>query len=163
MRYLKPKGTPIKINNNAYYLKFTLDIIDELQDRTELPMSEIISLTASKKHREAAIKLLLKHLTGREIEVKKDELDYYSTVLMTTYIEQFKYKDMPKPKKGEGSEEIPFIDVEHWFYIGKVVLSLPSDEVWQMTLGQINTLYREHLKYNGAIKEDKEVNIDDVI
>jgi hypothetical protein len=162
MRHLKPKGTPIKIKNNVYYLKFTLDVIDELQDRTELPMSEIISLTTSKKHREAAIKLIIKYLTRQEIEVKKDELDYYSTMLLNTYIDQLKYKDMPEPERINEPVEYQFIDIEHWFYIGKFVLGLQTDEVWGMTIGQIRTLEHSHSKYSKQFKEDKEVDIMDI-
>lgn len=161
MRYLKAKGSPVEIDGNPYYIKYTLNVIDELQDKTKLPMSEIMTLLTYKKHQLITVKLLIKFLL--EIEFEPIEVDYYSALLLTTYIEQIKFKDIPKPNSEEGKHEPQFIDVEYWFYIGKVVLGFPTDEVWQMTLGQLQTLYNQHLKYIGAIKEDKEVNIDDVI
>lgn len=161
MRYLKPKGTPIEIEGKIYYIKYTLDVIDELQDRLDMPMTKLLTCLTHKKTQKDAIKIILKCLIGADTE--PTELDYYSTMLITTYIDQAKYKGMPTPKKSEEETEPQFVDIEYWYYIGKVILNFTTDEVWQMTLGQINTLYREHLKHTGAIKEDKVYNIDDVI
>lgn len=167
MRYLKPDDLKIKANDKTYNIRFTLDVIDEIQDRTGMSMNEVMMLLSSrsKKHKREATKTLLEFLIKENIEFKDDELDYYSFELIRTYINNLKFKDMPKPKKDDVYNEgdIPFIDVEYWFYIGKVVLGFPADEVWQMTIGQIKTLEREHAKYNGWIKEDKVVNIDDVL
>lgn len=154
MRYLKTKGNPIEIDGKPYYIKYTLDVIDELQDKTKLPMSEVMTLLTYKKHQLITVKLLIKFLLGMEFE--PIEVDYYSALLLTTYIEQIKFKDMPESEVASEEREPQFINVEYWFYIGKVVLGFQTDEVWQMTLGQLQTLYNQHLKCIGANKEDED-------
>lgn len=163
MRYLKPTGTPIKIGDKIYHILFTLEVIDELQDKTGMSINEIMFLLTKKKTKTTAAKCILKYIIGEEIEI--DDIENYSIVLLNTYIEQLKYKDMPKPKEAEQEEETEyeFVDVEYWFNIGKTVLGYPTEEVWSMTLGQIRTHKRKHDIHNGLIKEDAEVNIDDVI
>jgi len=162
MRYLKPTGK-IEIEGKIYDIIFSLDVIDEVQSRTEMSIIEVIRLLLSKKHKKAALSVLLKYLTGQEILINDDTLDYYSQALINIFIDQIKYKDMPKPKKDDDTEEIPFIDVEYWFYVGKVVLGFRTDEVWRMTIGQIRTLLQEYYKFHGLIKDDKIYNVDDVI
>jgi hypothetical protein len=163
MRYLKPKGTPILINDKQYQLLFTLDVIDEIQSRTKFPISEVIHMATEKKYQRSAIEVLLKYLTGDNIEVKDNELDYYSTILIDTYIEQLKSKPYEGEPKGEPSDKYEFINVERLFYIATDILGRSEEEAWSMTLGKLFTLQKEHLFQTGQIKEDKEVNIDDVI
>ena len=149
MRYLKTQGTPIEVNEKIYYIKYTLDVIDELQDRLNMPMAKLLMCLTGKRNQRDAIKRLLKHLIG--VEIEPIELEYYSTVLINAYIEQIRYKDMPEPQKSD--DDIPFINVEYWFYVGKIILGFPSDEVWNMTIGQIRTL--KHM-YDIVNKHDSE-------
>lgn len=160
MRYLKPQRT-IKVNDKAYPLVFSLEAIDELQDKTGMAMTEIISLLTSKKNSKKAVECIIQYMTG---ETVTDNYEYYSVMLLDTYIEQIKYKGMPETKgKPEEATEYEPIDIEYWFYLATVVLRKTTSEAWEMTLKEIRTLYNEHLKYTGVIKEDKVVNIDDVI
>lgn len=162
MRYLKPKAR-IEINREAYDIIYSLDVIDEIQDKTGMSIIEVIMLLYSEKHRKAAAEVLLRYLTGKEITIKDDDLDYYSDMLIKIFIEQIKYKDMPKPKKDDdNNNEYQFVDIEGLYYIGKIVLGFNSDEVWKMTIGQIKTLLNEHNKYMSK-EEDKVYNVDDVI
>jgi hypothetical protein len=48
-------------------------------------------------------------------------------------------------------------------YIGKVLLNYPEDEVWEMTLGKLTVLYREHKREHGLLEEQRELTIDDVV
>ena len=160
MRYLKPQRT-IKVNGKIYPLVFSLEVIDELQDKTGMAMTEIISLLTSKKNSKKAVECIIQYMTG---ETVTDNYEYYSVMLLDTYIEQIKYKGMPETKgKPEEATEYEPIDIEYWFYLATVVLRKTTSEAWEMTLKEIRTLYNEHLKYTGVIKEDKVVNIDDVI
>jgi hypothetical protein len=156
MRYLKPKPMPILIKDKVYNILFTLDVIDRLQTDTQMPMTEILEWTLNEKTTEIAIKCLLKYLIGIDIEI--DNLNYLSTMIITAFIEQAKCKEI-QGHTPQASGKADFIDVERWVYIGKVVLKYPEDEVWEMTLGKIGTLHREHLKYTGAIKEEQEVSL----
>jgi len=164
MRHLKPSGK-IKIDKQYHDIVFTLDIIDELQDKVKMPMSEIIELATEKKTMKLAVQCLLKYLLKQEIEIKDDKVEYYSLVLINAYIEQIKSKEIEikeKPRVIE-SEEPQWINIEYWFYIGKVVLGYPEEEVWNMTLGKLITLRNEHALYTGVITEDKEVSVDEAI
>ena len=156
MRYLKPKPMPILIKDKVYHVLFTLDVIDRLQTDTQMPMTEILEWTLNEKTTEIAVKLLLKYLIGDDVEI--DNLNYLATMIITAFIEQAKCKEIqghtPQP-----SGKADYIDIERWVYIGKVILEYPENEVWEMTLGKIGTLHREHLKYTGAIKVEEEVSL----
>lgn len=162
MRYLRPRATPIKIKDKTYNILFTLEVIDELQIRSELPITKTMKMITYESTRKIAITFLLSVLFPSEkIEIDDSELYYLYVMLMSAYSEQIFSKEMELRKTKSAKEE--FVDIEKWIYIGTVVLGYPEKEVWNMTLGKIDTLYREHLKYIGIIAENKVVNIDDVI
>ena len=166
MRYLKPEISTININNNIYNLIFSLEVIDNLQDKVQLPMTEIIMMLTdekSLKSRKLTAQVLLKYLTEQLVDIDDDKLDYYSALLLNTYIEQIKSKEIEGIKKASQNDGYEFINIEHWVYIGTVVLQKPEDEVWKMTLGKLMTMHNEHAKYSGWIKEEKEVSIDEAI
>lgn len=158
MSFLKPKPTPILVNGEAYSILFTLDVIDQLQSETEMPITELLEWAINDNTKESAIKCLLKFLTGANVS-EENNLDYLSTILITSFIEQAKCKEIKNYSPPKSNKEIDFIDIEWWMYIGVTVLRHPEKEVWKMTLGKIGTLYREHLKYTGAIKEEQEVSL----
>ena len=147
---------PILIKDKVYHVLFTLDVIDRLQTDTQMPMTEILEWALNEKTMEIAVKLLLKYLIGDDVEI--DNLNYLSTMLITAFIEQAKCKEI-KGHTPQPSGKVDFINIEWWMYIGKVILKYPEAEVWEMTLGKIGTLHREHLKYTGAIKEEQEVSL----
>lgn len=158
MRYLKPKPTPIIINDKLYHVLYTLDVIDQIQSETKMPITEILEWATNNSTMETAILCLLKFLLPG-VDVKIDNLNYLATILITAFIEQAKSKEIQGYNPPPPSGKIEFVDIENWVYIGKVVLGYPESEVWGMTLGKIRTLNREHLKYNGAIKEEQEVSL----
>lgn len=148
---------PILIKDKVYHILFTLDVIDRLQTDTQMPMTEILEWALNEKTMETAVKCLLKYLIGIDVEI--DNLNYLSTMLITAFIEQAKSKEIQGHNPPQSSGKADFIDIERWLYIGKVILKYPEVEVWEMTLGKIGTLYREHLKYTGAIKVEEEVSL----
>jgi len=164
MRYLKLIKSVIKINDKFYDLKFTLDVIDKIQDITELPITQIVARTMEKATRKSAVQILLKYLVGQEIEDNDNEFGYYSAVLLNTYIDQLKTKPIPEQKKVENVEnEYDFFDIERMVYIGTTVLGYQEQDVWEMTPGKIGTLHNQHLRYNDRIFIEKEVSIDEAI
>lgn len=158
MRYLKPEPTQIIIGKETYPILYTLDIIDQIQSTTKMPIIEVLEWAMVKKTMETAIICLLKFLLPG-VDVKIENPEYLSTMLITAFIKQAKCKEIeghnPPPTNGK----VDFIDIERWMYVGRVVLGYPEDEVWNMTLGKIGTLHREHLKYNGAIQVEEEVSL----
>lgn len=157
MRYLKPRKPKIEISGNIYELLFSLDVIDNIQDKSNMPMTEIIMTLFENENRKLTIQVLIKYLTGQLIEIDDNELDYYSNLLINTYINQMKCKEIPELKKSEPQDEnYEFIDIERMIYIGTAVLNYPDDRVWNMTIGEYRTLHNEHAKYNGWFKEEKE-------
>ena len=147
---------PILIKDKVYHILFTLDVIDRLQTDTQMPMTEISEWTLNEKTTEIAVKLLLKYLIGDDVEI--NNLNYLATMIITAFIEQAKCKEI-QGHTPQVSRKADFIDIERWVYIGKVILEYPENEVWEMTLGKIGTLHREHLKYTGAIKVEEEVSL----
>lgn len=160
MGYLRNMGKQILINDEIKVVLFTLQMIYDLQEKTNMPVSELIYSLTGEKTRELAVKCIIKFMFGLDVN---DNYEYYSYILLSTYIEQLKYKNMPKPRSNDDDSDYEFINIEYWFYIGTVVLGYSEDKVWNMTLGQLRTLHNEHLKYHGVIKEDKEVSIDEAI
>lgn len=156
MRYLKPKPMPILIGEKVYSVLFTLDVIDRLQSDTGMPIAEILEWACNEKNKEIAVKCLLKYLIGIDVEI--DNINYLATMLITAFIEQARCKEI-QGHTPQVSGKADFIDIERWVYIGKTILEYPEKEVWEMTLGKIGTLYREHLKYTGAIKVEEEVSL----
>lgn len=182
MSVLRPKGYLLKINGESYRILFSLKVIDELQDRTQMPMLELMGTLSNKKLKETTVRCLFKYLIEKDITIDKNKIDYYSIVLMNVFIDQLRPKKLDliknnnekktiddeeqsddSPMEEEIDEENLTINVERWFYRGKTVLGYPESEVWEMTLGKLITLYNEHAIYNGMIKEDKEVSIDEAI
>jgi hypothetical protein len=160
MRYLKPIKPKINLNNDSHELVFTLDIIDKLQDACKMPMPEIISNLLNNDTKKITVQVIIKFMTGIVIDLGDNEIDDYSTVLLSIYIDQIKSKKL----QGIVQQEIPdgeykFVDVEYWFYVGTVVLNKSDERVWEMTLGEIKTLYNEHAKYSGWLKEEKEQSL----
>lgn len=147
---------PILIKDKVYHILFTLDVIDRLQTDTQMPMTEILEWALNKKTMETAVKCLLKYLIGVDVEI--DNLDEISKILVAIFIEQARSKEI-QGNTPQASGKADFIDIERWVYIGKAVLKYPESEVWEMTLGKIGTLYKEHLKYTGAIKVEEEVSL----
>lgn len=167
MRYLKPQEF-ILINNEVCKLKFSLDVIDELQDKTEMPLPKLMTLLTNKnkKTKKAAVEVLLKYLLGKEVIVEDDKLEYYGIMLLNTYINQIKAKPIDgevKEHSGEDEKGFEYINIEELFYIATMVLNKSESRAWEMTVGEIHTLLKEHFKYKGYYKKEKEVNIDDVI
>jgi hypothetical protein len=160
MRHLKPRKPVINVNGKTYELVFSLDVIDEIQDKTTLPVTEIILMLMDFKTRNLAIKVIMKCLIGQDLELQESELENYSILLINTYIEQLKCKEIKGLQRQETPNgEYEFVDIERWFYIGTVVLNYPEDRVWKMTLGELRTLHNEHAAYNGWIKEEKEESL----
>lgn len=163
MRYLKPRGIPIEVNGKLHHIKFTLDLIDELQTRTGIPMSKLIYMLGHDEYYKDITKLTILQAIGEMVE-DKEELSHIRILLIKAWIEQFKFKGIEdeKPNSKEDPEH-ELIDIECLFYIGTVQLGFSQSEVWGMTLGQILTLTNQDAIYKGLKKEDKEVSIDDVI
>lgn len=162
MKYLRPVGTLIEINGKMYRLKFTLDVIYELQYKVKMPIGELMWLLTNYKTRKLAVQCVFKYALGT-VEIDDTKLDYYSSVILDTYINQLKYKGMT-PSDEEVNEDKPrfdYMDIENLIYVGTVVLGYREQDVWEMTYGKIKTLIKEHYKYHGI--ETKEVTIDDVI
>lgn len=162
MSFLKPRIPKIKISGTEYELIYTLDIIDNIQDRAKMSMTEIMMwlIEGSIETRKMSAKVLIECLTGQLIEIEDDELEFYSSLLTHIYIQQMKCKEIPGlQKKLIQDGEYEFIDIEYWIYIGTVVLNRAENDVWKMTLGKIRTLYNEHAKFSGWIKEEKEQSL----
>jgi hypothetical protein len=163
MSCLRPLGVTIEIIGNEYNILYTLKIIDELQERTNMAMTVILDSLNDDRLKVDAVKCLLRYLTGKEIEIEIDKVDYYSRALMKIFIDQATPKQIEIKGKKKEVNEPSKIDIEHWFYMGKVVLGYTEAETWGMTLGKLITLSNEHGLYNCFIVEDKEVSIDEAI
>lgn len=165
MSYIKPHGRYIEVNGKEYHLLFTLGVIDELQDRTQMSATDIIASLADKETMEVTVKVLLRYLIGEPIEVEPDKLEYYSLVLRATYMEQYNPKniEIKMPARTVEVDKHERIDTEYWFYIGKVVLGYSEEETLNMTLGKLITLRNEHFLFTGRFEEDKEVSVDEAI
>ena len=73
MSDLKPKGTKLKLGNNEYGLRFTLNAIDDIQDYFNIPIQNLGDLLKDPKNQIKNLKYLLKILINEDIDCVKDE------------------------------------------------------------------------------------------
>lgn len=73
MSDLRPKGTKIKLGNNEYGLRFTLNAIDDIQDHFDMAIEDLNKLFDDSKTRFKNLKYLLTLLINEDIDCIKDE------------------------------------------------------------------------------------------
>lgn len=73
MSDLRPKAEQIKLGNNEYGLRFTLNAIDEIQDHFDAPISKLVDILGDERKSFKAIKYILTVTVNEDIQVRKDE------------------------------------------------------------------------------------------
>jgi len=73
MSDLKPKGEKIKLGKNEYGMRFTLNAIDDIQDKFDIAIEELPELFKDSKTRFKNLKYLLALLINEDIDCMKDE------------------------------------------------------------------------------------------
>ena len=73
MSDLRPKAEQIKLGNNEYGLRFTLNAIDEIQDHFDAPISKLVDILGDEIKSFKAIKYILTVTVNEDIQVRKDE------------------------------------------------------------------------------------------
>ena len=66
MSDLRPKGTPVVIDGEERHLLFTLNVIDEIQDHFDAPMSDVWDKLTDKRESEKTIRYLVCTLLNDE-------------------------------------------------------------------------------------------------
>jgi hypothetical protein len=73
MSALKPKGEKIKLGNNEYCLRFTLNAIDDIQEHFNIGISELDKLFDDERNRIKNLRYLLTVLINEDIDCENDE------------------------------------------------------------------------------------------
>jgi hypothetical protein len=73
MSDLKPKGTKIKLGKNEYGMRFTINAIDDIQDKFDITIEDLTKLFKDSKTRFKNLKYLLALLINEDIDCVKDE------------------------------------------------------------------------------------------
>lgn len=73
MSDLKPKGTKIKLGKNEYGMRFTINAIDDIQDKFDITIEDLTKLFKDSKKRFKNLKYLLSLLINEDIDCFKDE------------------------------------------------------------------------------------------
>lgn len=73
MSDLKPTGIKIKLGDNEYGLRFTLNAIDDIQEHFDIPIGELSSLFTDSKKRIKNLKYILTLLINEDIDCLNDE------------------------------------------------------------------------------------------
>lgn len=68
MSALKPTGVPITLDGVERHILFTLNAIDEIQERFDAPMEEVMKKLTEKKEAENTLRILLTTLINDEVE-----------------------------------------------------------------------------------------------
>lgn len=71
MSDLRPKGTPVMINGEERNLLFTLNVIDEIQDHYDAPMTEVWDRLTDKRKSDKTIRYLVCTLLNDEAAREK--------------------------------------------------------------------------------------------
>ena len=73
MSDLRPKGTKIKLGKNEYGMRFTINAIDDIQDKFDITIEDLTKLFKDSKKRFKNLKYLLSLLINEDIDCIKDE------------------------------------------------------------------------------------------
>jgi predicted metal-dependent enzyme (double-stranded beta helix superfamily) len=73
MSDLKPTGSKIKLGNNEYGMRFTLNVIEDIQDHFNINVSDIDSLFSDERNQIKNIRYLLTVLINENIDCEDDE------------------------------------------------------------------------------------------
>lgn len=73
MSDLKPKGTLIKLGQNEYGMRFTLNAIDDIQDMFGVGIAELPDLLNDKKTQIKNILKLITILINEDVDCRNDE------------------------------------------------------------------------------------------
>lgn len=73
MSALRPKGEKIKLGNSEYGMRFTLNAIDDIQDRFNIGISDLETLFSDERTRIKNLRYLLTVLINEDIDCENDE------------------------------------------------------------------------------------------
>lgn len=73
MSDLRPTGEKIKLGNNEYGMRFTLNAIDEIQEHFNIPISDIATLFTDGRQQIRNLRYLLMVLINEDIDCVNDE------------------------------------------------------------------------------------------
>lgn len=71
MSDLNPKGTPVRIGGEEHSLLFTLNAVDDIQDRMDMPIDDAIDCLSDPRKAWKACKTILYSLLNDETERRK--------------------------------------------------------------------------------------------
>jgi len=73
MSDLKPTGVKIKLGNQEYGMRFTLNVIDDIQEHFDIPISQLGELFTDEKKQIKNLRFLLMKLINEDIDCVMDE------------------------------------------------------------------------------------------
>ena len=126
MSDLRPKGTKIKLDEKEYGLRFTLNVIDEIQDHFDIPISQIDELFKDEKKQIKALKYIITLLINEDLDCIADETGIQAKHLKEDYVGRhinllnaatlvssiYNSFTSGMPAKGEDSDEDPNLTSE---------------------------------------------------
>ena len=80
MSDLRPTGTKIKLGNNEYGMRFTLNAIDEIQEHFNISISQLNELITDEKTMMRNLRYILMLLINEDIDCVNDELETGSKI-----------------------------------------------------------------------------------
>ena len=72
MSDMKPTGTPFVLNGHTYNLRFTLNVIDDVQSHYDIGLSQLADLLQDGKTQIGAIKFLIAAMVNEDIACQND-------------------------------------------------------------------------------------------
>jgi hypothetical protein len=76
MRDLLPKGVPVEIGGKERHFVFNLNVVDELQERCDEPLSEVLAhIFSGEKDSNDYLKTVVTALINEDVAIHNDESD----------------------------------------------------------------------------------------
>lgn len=113
MSDLNPKSNKIKLGNNEYGLRFTLNAIDDIQDHFDITIQELADLFADGKKQIANIRYILTLLINEDIDCRNDDGENIPRVterFVGRYIDAPNIKNMTASIYGAFTNTLPESD-----------------------------------------------------
>ena len=165
MSAIKDGRLPIELNGKEFHLLFSLNVLDEMQDRFGGfdTLAEVLSGKESIKNLRWLLTLLLNEGAGDDEEPLTEK--QVGHMIHTGNFDEVRTAIFRAFAMGNsGTAEPPAVEDEQ-DADGEARIRWPEADVWKMTPYKILTLFRIHKEFNpDRFKpEEKEADIDDVL
>lgn len=173
MSDLRPRGIPYTLlDDKERSALFTLAVVDELQDKYDKPIGQIMALLASDRQVYTALADIVQALANDELERNgaKERLTEkqirqlidipHAKGLIRVILQSYGYSMPPidEDEEPEDLEDQEKLNIARLLYIGSKKLGYSEQEVFSMTPKKFFKLFDEYIDSTGAKRPESSID-----